>query len=527
MFKGKENLRSEGERVEMTPELQKEWIRCAQDLIYFCENYFKIITLDEGPQLFIPYNYQKKALKVFVSNPNGLPHVIGLWPRQQGKTTVVSAYLLHYALFNDNVGCAILANKDETATEIMTRIKFAYENLPLWLQQGIKTNGWNAKSIKLGNGSSLFSTTTSSGSISGKSISRLYIDEFSKIPEHVAQDFIASTWPVISSGKKTKIIITSTPKGLNHFYQFWKNAVDEKNNFFPMKVRWQDHPDRDKAWKKKTLQELNNNKILFNQEYLCKFIGSNSTLIDADILTDFESKEPSSFKWEGAFLIYEEPKPDCLYILGIDSGKGIGSDASVIQVLKIEHEYSIKQVAAYRANTLSTYDFAQICISVSQFYNGALMMIENNGIGGEVAQTIWYEYEYDKICNIDKNGLGINANKKSKLNACMLLKEYAEKGWLELVDYQTIWELSRFVEVRPNIFQCETNHGHDDTVTALYWGLWFLKTPLFDDKDVSVKRLQEKFRLKNNEDTSPAMIFDDGGVHTNQIYDENLDWINF
>lgn len=516
MFKGNENIRSAGETVEMTKELQEEWVKCATDPLYFLENYYYIITIDEGRQLFKPYEYQAKTLKCLIETPKKKRHVIALFPRQSGKSTLVTGYLLHYALFHRDKIVAIMANKMKTAIELMTRIKLAFENLPLWLQQGVEANGWNASSLLLENGCKIYSHTTSSSSISGHSIAILYLDEFAKIPEHIAENFITSTYPTITSGKTSKIIITSTPLGMNHFYEFWNGAMKGDNNFYPIKVPWWKHPHRDKKWKEEIIRDIG--KLRFRQEYGLAFLGSTATLIEADTLEMIETKDFVDDKWNGAFKIYEQPKEGCFYIMGVDTAKGIGKDKSVIQVLKYNGKLDIEQVAVYDSNEISVYDFAQVCISVSKFYNGAYMMVESNGEGKGLLNTIWYEYEYDKVCNVESNyrkGLGIYSNRHNKLESHILLKEYMEKEWLKIVDYETVVELSKYVEIKPNIFKSETRYTNDDRVTALLWALYFLKTKYYDDKTIEAKKIDSKFKLKDNEEDEPIMIFDEGAPNNN------------
>jgi hypothetical protein len=436
--------------------------------------------------------------------------------RQNGKTTLVGAFLVHYILFNRDKTCCILANKMDTALEIMDRIKLAYENLPLWLQQGVELDGWNAKSLKLENGSRLFASTTSPSSISGKSVSILYIDEFAKIPHHIAEQFITATYPVISSGKTTKIIITSTPLGMNHFYEFWSKAVKKKNNFYPIRVPWWKHPTRDKEWKDHVIRDIG--KMRFRQEFSLKFLGSSSTLIDADYLEQIDVKDPVDDKWNGALKIYENPIPGALYVMGVDTGKGIGKDRSVIQVLRIIDKQHIEQVAIYINDKILPHDYADVCKSISQYYNGAMLMVESNGEGKGLLSALWYELEYENVCNIDKKGLGIFSNKSNKLEANMLLKTYMEKEWLNIYDGDTVYELSRYVEVRPNVFKSESDVNHDDCVTSLLWALYFLTTPYYDDKLLQRREIADKFKLKNNEEDEPIMIFDEG-ADNNNMYD--------
>ena len=265
MYKKDSRLRGAGETVDFTEDMFKEYIRCKQDLIAFSKH-LNIETIDFGKIKFNPYEYQKKILKAFVDppNPNKI-HSILLIPRQQGKTTIVNAYILWYALFHSNKNIFIIANKEKTAIEIMRRIQLAYKDLPIWLQQEVLE--WNKTSVVLGNGTRINAATTSPDSISGQSVNLLYIDEFAKIPDHVAEEFITSTYPVISSGLTSKIIITSTPLGMNHFYEFWTKALKGDNNFYPIKVGWWEHPTRNKIWKEKTIRDIG--AIRFAQEYGC------------------------------------------------------------------------------------------------------------------------------------------------------------------------------------------------------------------------------------------------------------------
>jgi hypothetical protein len=499
MWEKNSKLRREGEQLEYTKEMIDEYIRCKEDIIYFAENYFYITTIDYGKIKIKLFDFQKKILKAYTEPPNNCRHCIVLASRQIGKTTVSSIYLIHYLLFNSHKTVAVLANKEKTALEIMRRIKMAYENLPLWLQVGIKEDGWNKESLLLENGNRLVAATTSTDSISGETISLLYLDEFAKIKEHIAEEFITATLPVITSGKTSKVIIVSTANGLNFYYDFWINAVRQVNGFFPIKIPWWHHPERDEKWKEETLQLLNGNLSRFNQEYNCQFLGTSNTLIDPETLEKTDFVNPIDYKWNGLLRIYEHPIEGQLYILGIDTAKGTGKDNSVIQVLRIINEHDIRQVAVYMNNRIDTHEYAQVCIGVSEYYNSAYMMIENNSEGGETANVIWHEYENENILNCDDKGIGIRSTKKSKLAANLNLKRYMENKWLTLVDKETVNELSKYVEISPNVFRSETKTTPDDHVTSLLWGLYFVTTDYFDDRDISVKTLDEKYVIDDED----------------------------
>ena len=503
MFLGNPKLRAVNEQHDMTQEELADYFKCAEDIIYFAEKYFYIVNIDEGKHKIKLYDFQKKSLKIFTSEEiDGKKNAIVLMPRQMGKSTMSSVYLLHFMLFNKDKVVAILANKESAAQEVLRRVKAAYAMLPMWMQQGILK--WNEKSIELDNGMRMIAATTSSDSISGETVSLLYLDEFAKVKPHVAEEFITATLPVVSSGKKSKVIIVSTPLGMNHFYSYWQGATDGLNNFYPIKVNWWEHPDRDDKWKEEVLKTFNNDINKFNQEFGVRFLGSSSTLVDPDILERMVVRQPIDLKYNGSLMIYEHPKPNEIYVMGVDTGKGTGRDYSVVQVLRIENEHKIHQVAVYRDNMVSTHDFASVCIGISKYYNECYMMIENNGIGEGLCNSIWYEYEYEYIANIDKKGLGIRSTIKTKLQANLLMKRYLDEKFLILNNEQTVLEFAKYIEIRPNVFQAETRSTHDDCVTSLLWGLYFIQTEYFDKNNLEVKTLDEQYDLTNS---GPIMFF--------------------
>ena len=500
MFNRDERIRGVGETVDYTKEMVYEFIKSKQDIIHFCTQYMYIESLDKGKVLFNAFGYQKKILKVLVDPPDTeRPHTIIMLPRQMGKTTLVTGYLLHYALFNENKNIFVIANKEKTAMEIMRRIQLAYRDLPMWLQQEVVE--WNKSSIVLGNGTRITAATTSPDSISGQAVNLLYIDEFAKVPAHLAEEFITSTYPVISSGKTAKIIISSTPVGMNHFYEFWMKAVKNDSNFYPVKVGWWENPTRDKAWKEKMIRDIG--KTRFAQEFSCKFLGSQDTLIDSDVLEQIMPQDVVDLKFGSLMKVYEKPIPGEFYVLGVDPATGVGADYSVIQVLRVIDSEAIKQVATYRYNRIALYDFAQVCVSVSDYYNGARMMIENNLGGEDLCNTIWYTHENESIVNFDNIKLGIRATPKTKFAAVMNLKRYIENGWLEITDKETLDELSRYIESRKGKFEAGGSKQHDDLVAALYWGIYYTISDEFSDEfgdDDEPKKINDKYKLNRDDD---------------------------
>ena len=254
VYLGNPNLKKANTPIEFTQEQVLEFMKCKDDPVYFANNYIKIVSLDEGLTQFHPYHFQEKLINNFHENRFNICNF--LMPRQTGKSTTVVSYLLHYAVFNDSVNIGILANKAATARELLSRLQTAYENLPKWMQQGIIS--WNKGSLELENGSKILAASTSASAVRGMSFNILFLDEFAFVPNHVADSFFASVYPTITSGKNTKVIIVSTPHGMNHFYRMWHDAEKSKNEYVPTDVHWSEVPGRDESGKNKLLQTLLN-----------------------------------------------------------------------------------------------------------------------------------------------------------------------------------------------------------------------------------------------------------------------------
>lgn len=426
------------------------------------------------------------------------------------NSTISSIYLLWFILFHEDKTVAVMANKESLAIELLEKIKLSYRELPLWLQHGIVDDGWNKKKLSLENGSRILAAATSPNALTGYTINLLYLDEFGKVPQHVADDFIASVYPVISSGKTSKIIMISTPFGLNHFYNFWVGATrtdDNRNSFYPISVNWRDIPGRDDSFKRKIIKDIGISR--WAQEFECRFLGTNSTLIDSDVLERTVYKIPVMSKWTGAFLVYEPPMRGAQYVLGVDTGKGTGRDYSVIQVIKIINQIQLEQVAVYRNNTIIPYDFAQVSVSIAQYYNNANMMVENNDVGITVCDRIWYDLQYENLINLDPKALGVRSTRATKKRANAYLKQYIEKKWLTICDEKTIYELSRYIEVRPGVFAAGYR-DHDDLVTSLLWCMYYVKSEVFDGKRVDNCDIDDEYNVEMGEwENDGGIEFDD------------------
>jgi len=478
MYQGNPSLRAAGEKVVITKEQIDEYVKCKNDIIYFAEHYFYIQTIDGGRQLVKLYGYQKKVLKAMSDPPNGKKHICLLAARQVGKGMMTSIFLTHYSLFEKDDNIIILANKEATAKDTLEKIKIAIQKFPLWLQKGVVNGGWNKNSVQFENGMTILAASSSSDSVRGKTSGLVFLDEASFVPPHIWEQFWNSVYSIMSSGKKSKLIMVSTPKGLNHFYEIYSKAVKGENNFYPIKITWRDHPDRDEKWAEDTKKDMTTQAFL--QEHEGQFQGSSNTLITPGILERIDTRTPIENKYNGAMLIYELPIDGCEYVLGVDPSRGTGSDYSVVQVLKINSEKDIDQVAVFRNNETDPETFAGICVGISEYYNKAEMMVESNDIGELVCDKIFYEYDCDKLINFDKNGLGIRSTKKTKLAGVLLMKKYIENGWLQINDMKTLYELSRFEEKNPGVWQAIGQNENDDTVCSMWIGLYYLISGFYD-----------------------------------------------
>ena len=498
------NIKKANILIEYTEEQLAEIARCAVDIEYFASKYVYVIHPDQGRILCKLRPYQLRMLKAYTENR----FIVTKSGRQSGKSMTAAIFILHSAIFSKDKKSAILANKLATAKEILEKLKMSYRLLPYWLQIGVKE--WHKTSIQLENECHIFASATSQDAIVGLTVNGiLYIDEYAKIRRNIIDAFLDTVFPTVSASTESKIIVTSTSKGLNHFYEIWKKAVSKKNEFFPVEVRWDEVPGRDEEFKKKVIK----NKSIqhFLQEYACEFLGSSSTLISGSILSGLESKEPIKTYYDGKLKVYQYPIIDKkvdgrpvkgrIYVCGVDTSKGTGNDSSVIQVLDIT-TYPFKQVAVYRSNDTITRSFAEVVHDIAVRYNNAYIMIENNDIGQAVVDYIWHDVEYENLVNYSttkKNDIGIRSTKKTKSLACDLLQLFMQEFKLEIVDSDTIFELSKFIELKPGKFGAEEGEN-DDCVTSLLWALFILKTNYLDNDDIKDEKIDEKLKESDSDE---------------------------
>jgi hypothetical protein len=393
IYLGNPLLKKANTSMEFTQEQILEFMRCKDDPVYFAKNYVRIVTLDHGLMPFDLYPFQEKLINNFHENRFNICKM----PRQTGKSTTVVSYLLHYAVFNDNVNIGILANKAATARELLDRLQTAYENLPKWMQQGVIS--WNKGSLELENGSKIMAASTSASAVRGMSFNILFLDEFAFVPNHIAESFFASVYPTITSGQNTKVIIVSTPHGMNHFYRMWHDAEKGKNGYIFTDVHWSEVPGRDSAWKAQTI--ANTSEQQFKVEFECEFLGSVDTLIAPSKLRNFVYDHP---KTRNAGLdVYVSASEDCDYIMTVDVARGVGNDYSAFVVVDIT-QFPHKVVAKYRDNEIKPMMFPSVIYEVARNYNNAFILCEVNDVGDQVASILQYDLEYQNILMCSMRG---------------------------------------------------------------------------------------------------------------------------
>src|SRR6056300_1491300 len=502
-YLGNINVKRDGVQHNFTNEEIKEYIKCSQDPVYFCKTYLKVISLDEGLVPFSLYPYQEKMFKHF--NENRFSIVLAC--RQSGKSISSVGYLLWYACFHSEKTIAILANKGATAREMLSRVTLMLENLPFFLQPGCKA--LNKGSIEFSNNSRIIASATSGSSIRGMSVNLLFLDEFAFVER--ANEFYTSTYPVISAGKDTKVIITSTANGIgNTFHKIWEGAVQGTNEYKPFTVNWWDVPGRDEAWKKQTV--ANTSQLQFDQEFGNTFFGTGDTLINAETLMGFRAKPPIRYLEGGDVKIYEEPIQNHSYIMTVDVAKGRGQDYSTFTLVDITVR-PFKQVAVYRNNTISPILFPDIIYKYAKVYNEADVVIESNDQGAVTCNGLYYDLEYENVhvqSAIKANSVGIEMNRKVKRLGCSGIKDLLEERKLDVCDEETIMEISTYVAKGVSYEASDGNH--DDLMMNLVMLGYFVTTQMFADMtDINLKQMMFENQMRQiEEDVVPFGFIDDG-----------------
>ena len=529
IYLGNPNLKKANTPIEFTQENIEEYLKCKSDPVYFSMNYVKIVTLDEGLKSFTPYDFQEKLINNFHDNRFNICKM----PRQTGKSTTVISYLLHYVVFNDSVNVGILANKAATARELLGRLQTAYENLPKWMQQGILS--WNRGSLELENGSKILAASTSASAVRGMSFNILFLDEFAFVPNHIADSFFASVYPTITSGQKTKVIIVSTPHGMNHFYRMWHDAEKGKNEYVPTDVHWSQVPGRDEIWREQTI--ANTSEQQFKIEFECEFLGSVDTLIAPSKLKSLVYDTPLTHN--AGLDVFEQSKENHDYIITVDVARGVGNDYSAFVVVDIT-EFPHRIVAKYRDNQIKPMLFPNVIWEVAKNYNNAFILCEVNDIGDQVASILHYDLEYENLLMASMRGragqivgqgfsgkktqLGVKMSKTVKKVGALNLKTMIESDKLLFKDYDILSELTTFIS-KSNSFEAEEG-CNDDLAMCLVIYAWLVNQDYFKeltDQDVR-KRLYEEQKNQIEQDMSPFGFIEDGLDETTFVDKEGDRW---
>lgn len=435
------------------------------------------------------------------------------------NSTTVVAYLLHYVIFNSSVNIGILANKAATSKELLGRLQIAYENLPKWMQHGIKS--WNKASLELENGSKILAASTSSSAVRGMTFNIIFLDEFAFVPNNIADAFFSSVYPTVTSGKSTKVIIISTPNGMNHFYRMWHDAETHKSNYISTEVKWWEVPGRDEEWKKETIE--NTSEEQFRIEFECDFLGSIDTLISPNKLKSMVFETP--IKKNKGLAVYEDPQEDHNYVIAVDVARGIGKDASAFTVIDVS-QFPHKMVARYKDHNVKPMIFPSIIEKVANVYNKAWVLVEINDIGDQVANILFYDLEYENIMMCMERGragtqLGSGfSGKKSRLGVrmttgvkklgCSNLKTLIESDKVLINDYETIAELTTFIQ-KNNTFAADDG-CNDDLVSCLVIYAWMVAQPYFKEltnNDIR-KKLYNERKNEIEQDMAPFGFVVDG-----------------
>ena len=489
-YLGNPNLKKAHTKSRFTKKNVQEVMKCMDDPKYFIENYLKIVTIDKGLVPFEMYDFQREMVDKFHENR----FTICKLPRQSGKSTIIVSYLLHYVLFNDNVNVAILANKSSTARDLLGRLQLAYEHLPKWMQQGVLN--WNKGSLELENGSRIVAASTSSSAVRGSTFNIIFLDEFAYVPNNIAEEFFSSVYPTISSGKKSKVMIVSTPHGMNMFYKLWMDAVNKKNDYVPTEVHWSAVPGRDEKWKEQTIR--NTSESQFQTEFECEFLGSVDTLINASKIKSMVAIDP---KRSGSFDVWEQPKKGHIYTVCVDVARGISNDYSAAIVIDCT-KAPYKIVAKYRDNDIKPIVFPSIIQKLGNAYNKAYVLIEINDLGQQVADAMQFELEYDNMMMVTQRGrsgqvlgggfsgrgsqLGLRMTKGTKKIGTSNLKSLIEADKLIINDFDIISELSTFI-AKGKSFEAEPG-SNDDIVMCLVIFSWLANQRYFKElTDVNVR----------------------------------------
>ena len=526
-YLGNPLLKKSNVPVEWTKEQILEYQKCMEDPLHFIQNYIRIVSLDEGLVPFTMFPFQKDMVGTIHSNR----FTICRMPRQSGKSTTMVSYILHYVLFNPSMNVAILANKASTARDILGRLQLAYENLPKWLQQGVMS--WNKGSLELENGSKIVASSTSSSAVRGGSFNMIFLDEFAFVPTNVASDFFSSVYPTISSGKSTKVIIVSTPNGMNLFYKLWTDAENKRNSYNIIDVHWSEVPGRDDKWREETI--ANTSEEQFQREFECEFLGSSNTLIHPSKIKTMAFQNP--IESNAGLDMYERPNPSNTYVVIADVSRGTNNDYSAFIVFDVS-TVPYRIVAKYRDNEIKPMLFPNIIHDVAKAYNQAYVMVEVNDIGEQVASALQFDLEYENLIMASMRGragqvvgggfsggkaqLGVRTTKAVKKMGCSNIKQIIETDKLIINDYNLINEWSTFI-LKGQSYEAEEGHCDDLAMCCVLFG-WLVQQTYFKeltDDDIRARMYAEQ-QGQLEQDMAPFGFMDNGidDPHGETVIDE-------
>lgn len=517
-----QNLKAVNVPIQWDVDKIKEYQKCEKDAVYFIRKYCKIVNVDRGLIAFDLWPFQENMVKTFEDNRYTICKLL----RQCGKTTTVCGYLLHKLIFNENYQIAILANKDMQAREILSRVKLMFEHLPDWLQQGVKR--WNEGDVELENGSKALASATGGSAVRGKTFSLLYLDEFAFVPNNIQEAFFASVYPTITSGTTTKVIITSTPNGMNLFYKLWTDSENNKNKYVRCSVNWRDVPGRDEQFRKDYIS--NTSERQWRQEFETEFLGSSNTLIDGSKLAQITYIDPITSSgnvdvYESPIKFEDEPIKDHVYLTVVDTSRGAGIDYSAFVVFDIT-EIPYRVVAKYRDNEIASLLYPNVIYNVSRHFNDAYILVETNDVGQQVADILQHDLEYENILVTKVKGragqqinagfggvklsLGVRTTTQVKRIGCANFKSLVENDKLIINDYDILYEMFRFIEHNGK-YEAEQGE-HDDLVMCCVLFSWLVNQDYFKEisnNDARMAVIQNNQRVIE-ENLAPFGFIDDG-----------------
>lgn len=479
-YLGNKNLPTPETKFEWTPVMLAELKKCSKNILHFAENYFYIVNLDRGKEKIKLHNYQRRILRSLRDNR----FVCFLSSRQSGKTTLMTIYALWISCFFDDQRILLVANKEQTAINIFKRVRMAYEQLPNYLKPGAIEYG--KTSMVLGNGSSIGISTTSSDAGRGDSCNVLILDELAFIDDGMVQDFWKSVYPIISSSKKSKIFVASTPNGTgNLFHELYSGAIEDSNGWKAERVDWWEVPGRDEEWKEKTIRSLGNREY-FDQEFGNVFLQSGESSLSEKLFEELKDgcKDPEFVFENGKYRVWEEPNEKNIYVVGVDVAEGVSNNYSVVQILDITNLKEIKQVAVYGDNSITPFNFISKLLEILKQWGSPPVLIERNNCGAQVVDQLKLTHHYENIVSYSPkingqeyaNRVGVVAHTNSKYKGVTNMRYWVnELKVVKLFDRDTVLELKNFVRYPNGTWAARQGDHNDDRVMSLIWALIILE----------------------------------------------------